>query len=668
MIDPNDPNNQNQNPNIINPTVQPNVQSNQPFQPRQRGTGFTNIKRVLGANVGAGQQLSNRIGGAITSQAQRVRQNLGQQQQQFQTGFQKSRQEALANIASATSLTKQPGESDEQYEARLAAQAPDYTQIGQNLRTAEYAGPTGFQNPNLLLSQAQTAGKIGSFARSGLGQGILARQYGAGRGTYTTGQNILDQMFLSQDPNAQRAIQEARQSTVGLGQTVQGAAAAAEETARATQEGVEQAKAQAAQDIQNSLGGIAARGTEAASQFYADRDRFNQLMTATKSTDTAGNTVYKDSAGNILSLTDRDYQLIDNPSQFGLDASNITVGAQNQQTQQQADARKDTWARSLTANFVLGGVRRGESYSYNDLVALANNPYPYGSSESIAYEDRILRGRNFIFTEDGDYGLRIPSPSADKVKKVLESYIDPTDTNITQGILEDIARSGTAANVGAIRYTPEQEAAARNLQLLSGNIPKAYTPFETDVYNIDSSSIANKSDDYVKLAKGLGVDPNILGTEAQNYTFGDENKVKIAQDYWRMMHNLSAGPYASRDLNDYWAKKLAKSGINIYSPTAYDFYNNAINEYANRVSAMSEEEATRPTIQLAQLGRDSEFANLGVQASPENPNAVNSRILNARQYSQLQKALLDRVRNTYIPKTISLQNYLANLYNRQQQS
>jgi len=663
MINQDDPNNLNQNPNIINPAAQPNVQANQPFQPRQKGTGFTNIKRVLGANVGAGQQLAGRIGAGITGQANRVRENLAKQKEQFQTGFQQSRNESLANIGSATQLTKQPGESDEQYEARMASQTPDYSQIGQNLRSAEYTGPTGFQNPNLLLNQAQTAGRLGTFSRSGLGQGILARQYGAGRGNYTSGQNILDQMFLSQDPNAQRAIQQARQNVVGLTEGVQGAAAAAAETAESTRLGVEQAKVQALQDIQNSLGGVVGRGSESARQFYADRDRFNQLMTATKSTDSYGNIVYKDSSGNEIALTDRDYQLIDDPSQFGLDAGNIVVGAQNTLTEQRAQARKDAWAAKQKST--LGGLKYGETYSYADLVALSNNPYAYGSKESNEYEDRILRGRNYSTSEDYDGAIRSGVASPDKIKAVLNSYIDPTETEITQGILQDIAKSGIATNTNAIKYNPEQEAAARNLQLLMGSAPKAYTPFETDLYGIDSSNIANKSDDYSALASGVGVDAKILGTEAQQTDFNEQQKIKMAQDYWRMYRNIIAGPYAGRELNDYWFKKLARQGIDLRSGSGYDYYDKAIKDYENEVSSMSEEEANKRNRYHASINRNPEFANLGDKSDG---GAGMGRNLSAKESLQLQKSLFEQAKNRYIPKTVSLQNYLANLYNRPQQT
>lgn len=311
MANLNDPN-QNPNDNIMNQPnqntmVQPNVQANQPAQNRQRGTGFTNINRILGANVGAGQQLAGRIGGAIQGQGQRVRQNLGQAQQQFQTGFQQARQQALANINAAGAMAKQPGESDEDYEARVANQGADYAQTGQNLRSTSYTGPTGFENPNLLLSQAHTAGALGTFARSGLGQGILARQYGAGRGNYSTGQNMLDQMFLSQDPNAQRSLQQARQSVVGLGEGVQSAASAAEEAAQATQTGVEAAKAKTAEDIQKSTQGILARGGQSAADFNNQMQGIQRLL---KGVDEAGNP--------ITEVTPEQQALLDKMDQYGL--------------------------------------------------------------------------------------------------------------------------------------------------------------------------------------------------------------------------------------------------------------------------------------------------------------------------------------------------------------
>lgn len=313
--DPNDPNNQNSGVNIINQPNQPMIQANQPFQNRQRGTGFTNINRILGANVGAGGQLASRIGGAISGQGARVRQGLGQAQQQFQTGFQKARNEALANIGAATALAKQPGESDEQYEARVANQNTDYAQVGQNLRSTSYTGPTGFENPNALLSQAQTAGKLGTFARSGLGQGILARQYGAGRGNYGIGQNIIDQMLLNQDANAQLALQQARQNVVGLGEGVQSAASAAQEAAQATQSGVDTAKGKAAEDIQKSTQGILARAGQSAVDFNKQMESIKRLLSGV------------DEAGNpITDITPEQQALLDKMSDYGLENVDLYMG------------------------------------------------------------------------------------------------------------------------------------------------------------------------------------------------------------------------------------------------------------------------------------------------------------------------------------------------------
>lgn len=293
----NDPNEENKNASIINP----------PVQNRQKGTGFTNINRILGANVGAGQQLAGRIGGAIGAQGERVRQNLGQAQQQFQTGFQQARQGALANIGSATALIRQPGETNEQYESRIAQQNNDFSQIGQNLRSTQYSGPTGFQNPNVLLSQAQTAGTLGTFARSGLGQGVLARQYGGGRGSYGVGQNILDQMFLSQDPAAQKMLQEARQGVVGLEQGVQSASAAAQEAAEATKAGIESAKEKATTDIQQSAKDILARGGQSAGEFNKEMESIKRLMLGV------------DEAGNpITNITPEQEALLSRMSDYGI--------------------------------------------------------------------------------------------------------------------------------------------------------------------------------------------------------------------------------------------------------------------------------------------------------------------------------------------------------------
>lgn len=309
-------NNENQ-PNIINPGNQPVIQTNQPVQNRQRGTGFTNINRILGANVGAGQQLAGRIGSSILGQGQRVQSNLGEQQQRFQTGFQQARQQALANIASASGLTRQSGESQEDYERRVASQNIDYGNIGSTLRGTSYQGPAGFQNPNLLLSQAQAAQRLGQFTRSGLGQGILARQFAVNRGNYGLGQNALDQLFLTQDPNAQLALQQARQGVSNLSEGVQGASTAAQQMAEGVQSNIEKERADINQKILQSISGIGESGIKSAEIQKKDAERLKELFTQFSQTN-------PEDRANIT-LSARDKQLLSNLSKYGINTGESLI-------------------------------------------------------------------------------------------------------------------------------------------------------------------------------------------------------------------------------------------------------------------------------------------------------------------------------------------------------
>lgn len=532
--DPNDPNDQTSNVNIINQPNQPMVQANQPVQARQRGTGFTNINRILGANVGAGQQLATRIGGAIGGQAERVRQNLGQTQQQFQTGFQQARQQALANIGAASGLARQPGESDEQYESRIASQSPDYSQVGQNLRTAAYSGPTGFQNPNVLLSQAQSAGRLGTFTGSGLGQGILARQYAAGRGNYGIGQNVLDQLFLSQDPAAQQMLRQARQGVTGLGREIAEASSAATQAAQAATGGIEQEKAKAFTGLEQSARGIQERGAQAAKQFYVDRDRFNQLLTAKKETDEQGNVRYRDSSGNLLNLTDRDYQLINTPQQFGLNTSDI--------------------------------------------------------------------------------------------------HLDETPPNVTQGVLNQIVNSGITTNIGSLKYTPEQEIAAKNLAALRGVSAEPYSSFETDVFNPDMQKIAESlnSESLSQLNK----------SEAERQQYIDQKKIQEARNLWEnykheFTYALGYKPDYSGRLRSLGATEDLSSAKDL--DVLYDSIKNTINS-------------------LKQLQSNKPNATVRDQRRRRRYVPVAERIAT---YEQL---LANSQPN--VPSHITLQNYLNRLYNR----
>ena len=209
------------------------------------------------------------------------------------------------------------------------------------------------------------------------------------------------------------------------------------------------------------------------------------------------------------------------------------------------------------------------------------------------------------------------------------------------------------------KYTPEQEAVARNLALFKGETPQEYKPFETDIFKTSGENIAEKSEYYRSLVDQLGIDPKLFSENPEErQKFIDQQKVKAAQDYWKKRQAFGVGPYASKELNDYWIKKLQSEGIDIQSPTAYDYYQNMVNEYEKQVGAMGEEEATKRKFSIAdERGLPDWAKNLGEQRSF-------GRVLSPKEMLQLYKNLFSGVEQQYMPKVQSLQDYLSQLYKK----
>jgi hypothetical protein len=474
------------NPNLTN---QPDVETNVPFEKRQKGTGFTNINRILGANVGAGQQLASRIGGAISSQGQRVQQGLGQARQQFQTGFQQARQQALANIGTASSLTRQPNETDEQYEARVAAQNQDYSQIGQKLRTAEYTGPTGFENPNILLSQAQSAGKLGTFTRSGLGQGILARQYAGGRGEYGLGQNILDQLFLGQDVNAQKALQQARQNVVNLEQNVQSASQLAKEASKSTQTGIEAARNKAIEDIQKSSKGILSRGKEGAEQFNKQMQSLKNLLMGV------------DEAGNpITNITPEQQDLLNKIDQYGIQNASLYLGRGNI-NQSEIDSILSQVASGMVLNpanaLNLTDVQRQAAIN---LAQLQNDPSLQQQMLQNKFDTNVFKRDVSKLTENINANLKADTETRDILTRAgnyMKSVEDPIIKQNTQKRDLNLIRLGQEQDwvnrygkEGAVYYQQAKDAINDEFNRAQAGLLGQGTPFDPrglDFVNLDFS-------------------------------------------------------------------------------------------------------------------------------------------------------------------------------------
>ena len=370
----------------------------QPIGKRQRGTGFTNIGKILGANVGAGERIGGQVGKGIGAQAGQLKMGTTEAQKKFQ----QSREEAAGKAKEAIGQVGQYLNNDQGLAGLTEEQAKE---AAKKFKEGTYAGPSGIQDQAQLQARSQALGGLAGTAMSGAtGERGLLRSMVAGPGMYTRGQSLLDTALLGQSEAGKRAIRSAAQQASTAARTTDAAIAGAKEQAVATQKSLEKEKADVAKKTAEKLQGVEKEGGEAAEQFANDINRFNTLMGGQKTTDAEGNTIYKDASGNILEVTDRDRELMDNPEQFGLQAGDISL------------VDKDSY----------------EDVNKEILGQLAfQNPFVYQS------------------------GMR--------------------------------------------RYTPEQEAIARNLALFKGETPKEYKPFETDVFKTSGENIEQKAKSYGKI-------------------------------------------------------------------------------------------------------------------------------------------------------------------------
>lgn len=186
-----------------------------------QGTGFTNFNDILNANQGSGQRMGQAVAGGLESQANAVNQNLGQQQGEFNTGYNKAQtdwnnQSALASrLAEQGTANTQTPDANWQNIAGQTGDTTDYTKAGNDFRNFNYTGPTGFKNATGLQAQAQSAAQAGNLANTAQGQQQLLRQYVGGNG-YNQGQSQFDQALLNK--YGHNDINQAKKGLSGINQ------------------------------------------------------------------------------------------------------------------------------------------------------------------------------------------------------------------------------------------------------------------------------------------------------------------------------------------------------------------------------------------------------------------------------------------------------------------
>ena len=167
-----------------------------------KGTGFTNIQRVMGAS--RGNKLGSTVVGGIQQAGQQAQQGIQKAQSQFQEGVNANLLGTEQNQAAATGLIGSAAAGGDLSEEQLA-------QAGK-FREGQYAGPSGLKDASQLAGRAQDAERLGQLSTSAGGRQGLLQQF-VGKPQYGAGQQRLDSLLLGQD---RAAVNQARAATAGL--------------------------------------------------------------------------------------------------------------------------------------------------------------------------------------------------------------------------------------------------------------------------------------------------------------------------------------------------------------------------------------------------------------------------------------------------------------------
>lgn len=318
---------------------------------KQKGTGFTNISRILKANVGAGERMGSQIGAGIGSRAKSLQQQTQAGAQQFRGQYGQARGKALEDIGKVGSVAGQI--EDTGYvapvtpapAAQVAAQTPpnasvaqpqvapvstptpvsnitditgeQATQLGEAFRQAQYGGPRGISGGGELSAQAAGLSKFSDYAsRGGFGRQNLLRSMASGQTPYTKGQSLLDATLLGQDVAGQRSIaqaaQQARQAATETGQQL----GIAEQLAETAKEQIEAEKEKVGTSVTEKIGAIEKFGKESAIAFKGEAEKLKSLLTGAEKIVTE-----EEAASSPEKAKKREEQisLLSNLSQYGID-------------------------------------------------------------------------------------------------------------------------------------------------------------------------------------------------------------------------------------------------------------------------------------------------------------------------------------------------------------
>lgn len=186
-----------------------------PNDRNKKGTGFTNLSRILQASKGA--RLGGQVASGVQNVGQQVRGQIGQASEQFEkkAGEEAARfgEEAARQRAEAISSLVPTSSGSSGINAPQVDQSEAIKNI-KNWQSSQYRGPTQLEDYETLAGKVSEAEKLGGLSRTLGGKQELLRRFVGGT-DYSQGAQQLDAALLG--VTGQPGLSEARRLTRGLG-------------------------------------------------------------------------------------------------------------------------------------------------------------------------------------------------------------------------------------------------------------------------------------------------------------------------------------------------------------------------------------------------------------------------------------------------------------------
>lgn len=294
----------NQQPNATQNTATPQTR-------RQRGTGFTNIRNLLQANVGAGGVMGAGLASGLGQKAGQLSRDVQSAGQQFGQQYQQQKEKTLGEGGSVAGISGYlTGGQD-----ISGLSEEEAKKLGKGLAEAQYTGPTELANQQSLLGRAGNVQALSTLAGlGGIGQGRLLQGSATRRGAYTRGQGLLDQYLVGQDVGAQQAIKAASAEAAGAAQQAQTSADVAAQQAEGLKTSIETQKESTRQEVLKALAGTQDQATQSAKQYLAQADRIKQAIAAMSG----------EEGIPLDQLNQEDLAALQKLSEYGIDNAEIT--------------------------------------------------------------------------------------------------------------------------------------------------------------------------------------------------------------------------------------------------------------------------------------------------------------------------------------------------------